>query len=112
MKEYKPGAAFNFTLLLVLTLCLRAALAEPVSVSVERLGDLRVARELRAPATVLSANRTVITSEVTALIDAVLADVGASVGKGEILVRLDDDNAHLALSQARAGLESLDAQIV
>ena len=112
MKEYKPGMAFNVALLLALIMCFRTGLAEPVSVSVERLGDLRVARELRAPATVLSANRAVVTSEVTALIDAVLADVGASVRKGAILIRLDDDNARLALSQARASLESLDAQIV
>lgn len=112
MKEYKPGTAYKATLLVVLFIFSRTGLAESVSVSVERLGDLREARELRAPATVLSANRAVVTSEVTALIDEVLADVGASVRKGAIVVRLDDDNARLTLAQARATLESLDAQIV
>lgn len=68
-------------------------------------------RELRAPATVLSANRAVVTSEVTALIETVLADVGASVKKGATLIRLDNDNASLALAQARANLDALDAQI-
>jgi RND family efflux transporter MFP subunit len=48
---------------------------------------------------------------VTALIEEVLADVGASVKKGDVLVRLDNNNARLALAQARAGLKSLDAQI-
>lgn len=99
-------------ILLALSLCCRAGLAQPVPVSVEKLGDLRVERELRAPATVLSANRTVVTSEVTALIQEVLTDVGASVQKGALLVRLDDDNASLSLAQARAGLDALDAQIV
>lgn len=89
-----------------------AAIAQPVAVAVEKLGELRVERELRAPATVLSANRAVVTSEVTALIEKVLADVGASVRKNDVLIRLDDDNARLSLAQARAGLVSLDAQIV
>lgn len=112
MKKYRPGVACKIALLSALIMCFRTGLAEPVSVSVERLGDLRVARELRAPATVISANRAVITSEVTALIDKVLVDVGASVRKGAILIRLNDDNARLFLSQARATLESLDAKIV
>jgi len=103
---------FTFPLLLAVLLCSGVGQAQPVPVAVERLGNLRVERELRAPASVLSANRTVVTSEVTALIKAVLADVGASVKKGAILVRLDSDNASLALAQARAQLEALDAQIV
>jgi len=102
----------KFILLLAVSLYCSTAQAQPVPVVVERLGDLRVERELRAPATVLSANRAVITSEVTALIKAILVDVGASVGKGAVLVQLDNDNASLALAQARASLEALDAQIV
>lgn len=98
--------------LLAALLCFQVSMAEPVGVSVQRLGDLRVARELRAPATVLSANRTVVTSEVTALIEKIHADVGAAVKKGAILVQLDSDNARLSLEQARAILTSLDAQIV
>ncbi len=85
---------------------------EPIPVTVQRLGDLRVERESRAPATVLSANRAGVTSEVTALIEELLADVGASVEKGALLVRLNNDNARLSLAQARASLEALDAQIV
>jgi RND family efflux transporter MFP subunit len=89
-----------------------AALAAPVPVSVERLGDLRIERELRAPATVMPANRAVVTSEVTALIEKVLVDVGASVKKGALLVQLDNDNARFSLAQARASLDALDAQII
>jgi len=97
---------------LILLFASSPGLAEPVSVTVQRLGDLRVERELYAPATVLSANRAVITSEVTALIDEIAVDVGSSVDKGATLVRLDDDNARLALRQAKASLAALDAQIV
>jgi len=80
-------------------------------VSVQSLSDLLVDRELRAPATVVSANHTVVTSQVTALIGEVLVDVGADVKRGSVLVRLDNDNSKLALNQARANLKALEAQI-
>ena len=104
--------AKKLLLLLVLPLWHSSGLAQSVPVSVERLGDLRVERELRAPATVLSANRAVVTSEVTALIQEVMVDVGGSVEKDVLLVQLDNDNARLSLAQARATLDALDAQIV
>lgn len=104
--------SYRFLILLVLSFYCRAGMTQAIPVSVERLGDLRMERELRAPATVLSANRAVITSEVTALIQQVLADVGGSVEKGALLVQLDNDNARLSLAQARATLDALDAQIV
>jgi RND family efflux transporter MFP subunit len=99
-------------LLIILSLYQHIALAQAINVSVERLGDLHTARELRAPASVLSANRTVVTSEVTALISKVLVDVGAAVEKGELLVQLDKSNARLSLQQVRTSLDALDAQIV
>jgi len=99
------------SVIIALSLYSGIALAQAVPVAVERLGDLRMERELRASATVLSANRAIVTSEVTALIEAVLADVGASVKKGATLIRLDNDNASLTLAQARANLDALDAQI-
>ena len=100
----------KFVLLLVMPWSI--AVAGPTPVTVQRLGDLLVDRELRAPATVVAANRAVITSEVTALIDQVAADVGAEVRKGQLLIKLDDDNSRLALAQAQARLVALDAQIV
>ncbi len=112
LRKYLSSSAYAILPWLTLLLHSQSAVAATVSVSVERLGDVRIARELRAPATVLSANRAIITSEVTALIDRVLVDVGASVEKGAMLVRLDNDNARLSLAQARATLASLDAQIV
>lgn len=89
----------------------RALAADPVPVTVMPLGELLVDRELRAPATVMSANRALVTSEVSALIEHVAVDVGDTVQKGETLVVLDDDNNRLLLAQARARLEALKAQI-
>ena len=85
--------------------------ADPVSVTVQRLGDLLVDHELRAPATVISANRALVTSEVSALIKEVPVDVGDTVQEGDTLVVLDDDNNRLMLSQARARLAALKARI-
>ena len=88
-----------------------AIAADSVSVTVKRLGDLLVDRELRAPATVISANRALVTSEVSALIQKVAADVGDTVNKGDTLVVLDEDNNRLMLTQAKARLAALKAQI-
>lgn len=88
------------------------AMADAVPVTVQRLDELLLDRELRAPAIVVAANRAIVTSEVTALIARVAADVGAEVSRGQLLVQLDDDNARLALAQARASLAALDAKIV
>jgi RND family efflux transporter MFP subunit len=96
---------------LLLLLSGTAVAADSVPVTVQRLGDLLVDRELRAPATVISANRAVVTSEVTALIESVPVDVGDTVSKGARLVILDDDNNRLMLAQAEARLEALEAQI-
>ena len=95
-----------------LTLLSAGALAaDPVPVTVQRLGDLLIDKELRAPATVISANRAMVTSEVSALIEDVPVDVGDTVKKGNALVVLDDDNNRLLLSQAKARLTALKAQI-
>jgi RND family efflux transporter MFP subunit len=88
-----------------------AIAAEPISVTVQRLGDLLVDHELRAPATVISANRALVTSEVSALIKEVPVDVGDTVQRGDTLVVLDDDNNRLMLSQAKARMAALRAQI-
>lgn len=85
--------------------------ADPVPVSVQDFANLLIDREVRAPATVVSANRAVITSEVSALIESIAADVGSTVRKGDLLIRLDASNARLALATAKAVLLAQDAQI-
>ncbi|MDH4046512.1 MAG: efflux RND transporter periplasmic adaptor subunit [Gammaproteobacteria bacterium] len=89
-----------------------ASAADPIPVSVQRLSEVLVDREVRAPASVISANRAIVTSEVSALIKEFAADVGASVRKDQLLIRLDSDNASLALAQSKAALAAIEAQIV
>ncbi len=96
---------------LLMVLSVGALAADPVPVTVQRLGDLLIDSELRAPATVISANRALVTSEVSALIQGVPVDVGDTIRKGEVLVVLDDDNNRLMLTQAKARLAALKAQI-
>ena len=105
---------FRYSLLAILAIATAPAAlaAENIAVSTERLGDLLVDQELRAPASVVPANDAVITAQVAALIESVHKDVGDDVDKGELLIRLDDDNARYALAQARAALAAIEAQIV
>ena len=104
--------AIRFLIFIILALGAGSAIAaDPVPVTVQRLGDLLIDKELRAPATVISANRAVVTSEVTALIKDVPVDVGDTLRKGDTLVILDDDNNRLMLAQAKARLAALKAQI-
>ena len=86
--------------------------ADTIPVTVKRLDDLLIHKKLRAPATVISLNRAIIRSEVTALIKAVPIDVGDTVRKGQTLVILDSDNNRLMLDQSEARLTALKAQIV
>ena len=99
----------QLALLLALFCPLTAIGAVPVTVA--PLSSVLVELELRAPATVVPANEAVISAQVSAVITEVLADVGASVSKGDLLIRLDEADARLALSQAQAQLRALDAQI-
>ena len=102
----------RFVTQILLVLVSGAALAaDPVPVTVQRLGDVLIDKELRAPATVISANRALVTSEVSALIQEVPVDVGDTISQGEPLVVLDDSNNRLMLTQAKARLAALKAQI-
>lgn len=83
-----------------------------ISVSARPIQELLVDSERRAPAKVVSANRAAITSEVSAIVNAVHRDVGANVGKGELLIELDSSNARNSLAQAEANLSAIEAQIV
>ena len=80
-------------------------------VAVQRLADIQVDREVRSPAVVLPANRSIVASQVTALIEEIAVDVGAEVAEGALLVRLDAADAWLELARAMADLEALDAQV-
>jgi membrane fusion protein, multidrug efflux system len=83
-----------------------------IPVTVQDLGETLVAREYRAPASVITANRAVVTSQITALIEDITVDVGDEVKQGQLLVKLDQADTRLALAEAEAALAALDAQLL
>lgn len=99
-------------------ICIIAAAIVPciasaeIPVTVRELGEVLVAREYRAPASVLAANRAVITSQVTGLIESITIDVGDDVEQGQLLVKLDQADTRLAVAQAEAALAALDARLL
>lgn len=100
------------TRLILLSAFLHSTLtAAAIPVTVGPLAEQLLDLEIRAPAMVVPANQAVITAQVTGLIEAVEQDVGAAVKQGDVLIRLDSDDAQLALDRARAELQALDAQI-
>jgi RND family efflux transporter MFP subunit len=82
-----------------------------VPVTVQPLSEQLIDLQVRSPARVVAANEAVVTAQVTAIVRSVEADVGATVEAGDLLIRLDDDDARLARDRARADLEALAAQI-
>ena len=98
--------------LLLLVLTGHSHAQSGIPVSARPVQDLLVDSERRAPANVVSANRAIITSEVSAIVDVVHRDVGADVSKGELLIELNAASARHNLAQAEASLAAIDAQIV
>lgn len=74
------------------------------------VASLQRADPQRAPAEVIAPNRSVIAAETTATVRRVLADVGAAVARGDVLVELDPVDAELALARADAELAAARAQ--
>lgn len=87
------------------------AVQAQVPVTVAPAASQLIELDVRAPATVVSANSAVVAAQVSALVEEVLADVGKKVDRGELLIRLDDADAVLALQTAEAQLQALEAQI-
>ena len=85
--------------------------AEPIAVTTQRLDELVINSELSAPAIVVAANRSTISSQVAALVTEIFVDVGSSVKKGDLLIRLDDSDGRLALATAKANLAATEARI-
>ena len=105
-------AISRIVILVVIAAVAPATVRAEIPVRVQSLGDTLVAREYRAPASVVTANRAVVTSQITALIEEVAADVGHAVEQGQLLVRLDQADTRLALVEAEAALAALDAQLL
>lgn len=89
-----------------------AAAAPPVPVKVETLAPSPLERAIEATGVVSSADSAVIRPEVQGLVEAVLFEDGATVKKGQPLVRLRSADARAALmdAEARAKLAGLELE--
>ena len=83
----------------------------PAAVTVQPFASLAVAREFRAPATVMARNRATLAAEITAPVAAIHTEIGETVAAGDVLVELDATDYQLALERAIAALDAADARI-
>jgi RND family efflux transporter MFP subunit len=97
------------TLLLILFANGLAA-QETVSVRIQPIQEVLVDLERSAAAEVLAMNRAVIAAEVSGVVQAIRADVGAEVKQGDLLLEIDPADYRLALQQAEASLATSKAQ--
>ena len=97
-------------MLVLLAIAQNALAQSPVPVRVQTLAEVLVEVEFSAPAEVQSLNSAMLSAEVDAVVESVLADVGQQVGTGQTLIQLDPADYQLVLSQARAGFTADKAQ--
>ncbi len=100
----------NLVLTAVLLLALSNGAMAQIAVSVDRVSNVLVDLERRAPADVQPLNDAQISSEVAAVVMAVHADVGQVVKTGDLLVELDARDYVLNVQQAEANLASSQAR--
>lgn len=82
---------------------------QPVSVS--RVKELAIYPEISIPATSLSLNQSVISSQVGAVVKHISANVGDVVEEGDILLQFDAADYRYALQRAEAALAANEAKI-
>jgi RND family efflux transporter MFP subunit len=80
-------------------------------VTFSRFADVAVYPQREAAATAQSLNETRLSAEVSASVIAVPAQVGETVARGAVLIRLDARDFELAVARAQAGLESAQARL-
>lgn len=94
-----------------------ALLLAMMSPATEAAVELSLATEVALPdrqqasASVLAPNDAVIASELSAVVAEVLVEAGRSVERGQLLLRLDDRDAKLALAQSQAQLQAAQARL-
>jgi len=90
----------------------RAASAQdsPVPVTTEQVASLRLFPERNAPAQAVSLNDTELSAEIQGQIDAINVRVGDSVQAGDVVARVACQDHRDQLQQARAALQSAEAQ--
>jgi RND family efflux transporter MFP subunit len=81
------------------------------AIGTQALREIAIYPERSAPAQSLPANESKLSSEVSARILALPYDVGQTVRKGEVVVRLDRRDFELAVAKARASMAAVEARI-
>lgn len=87
------------------------AAAAPVEVGVQALADALQPRQVSAPASVRARNESELSSDISARVQRIHADVGATVAAGDLLLELDDTDYRLALAQADARVSSARSRV-
>lgn len=98
-------------LLLSALLSLLASSASGAGWSARPLSELAIYPEFRAPATVVAREEASLAAEVSARIVAMPVREAEAVGRGEVLVRLDDAAYRIEVDRARAALALVDNRI-
>lgn len=85
--------------------------AGTAQVEVQPLADALQARRVSAPASVRARNESELSSDISARVQRIHADVGATVATGDLLLELDDTDYRLALAQADARVASARSRV-
>lgn len=100
------------THVLLLVLFVSNALAqEPTPVTTKPLSQALIERRLTANAQVQPLNHATLSAEVSAVVQAIHADVGQTVQAGDLLVSLDATDLKLQLQQAKANVQAATARL-
>lgn len=83
----------------------------PAHVGVQPLAEVLQPRQVSAPASVRARNESELSSDVSARVERIHADVGAAVAAGDLLLELDDTDYRLALAQADARVASARSRV-
>lgn len=101
----------HYRWILSLGLCLAATVAQAVTVRVAPLESLVESMNFSAPAHVVAEDHSLLSAQISGLIESIGVRVGQRVVAGQALVQLECRDYELALQQARRNFESLEARI-
>ncbi len=103
----------RYILLLTLTYSVFAQTesASTVPVTVKPLSDVLIERRLTANAEVMAVNDSQLSSEVTAVVSEIHADMGDEVKQGDLLLSMDAFDINLQLDQAKANSQAAQARL-
>lgn len=100
----------RYFLILFSLLSSASVFADPIQVTVKNLKEVLIEREFSANASVIAANNSTISTEITANVLEIHVDIGDEVKIGDVLISLDAIDSELLLEQAIANLKAIAAR--